>query len=421
MRPAGGITTKSASPARPAEPRALEVNLWQSHAVLRVVPADEPLVLEVALPPFRLEAGAPLLRPRARIVFWGTKDEQAALARDGRLEAVDPSRPTVCILPTLTSDLDPRASFPELFGRSRPLRPWAQRLVAVSLLGSEHDPSGPAAGHFPSRDGDVRFPRAEAGLRGAATRRDDELPATVTTWDQARALRLTLDALGLRRVHTVFGASIGGMVALAYAALAGDDLERACVVACPFVTSAATLAHDHLVREVLLSDRDYPHGTAMLGLARQVALFGYRGRGALEARQGRETAGPRHAGPVRWNPRAPYRIETYFRHLGEGPHRDARATIALLGAMDHHDLAREPPFAFRSGGGAMIDRVHARVTCVAVSSDTFVTPEEVRALATRLGDRATYREIESDYGHDGFLVERVKLARILHAVLTERR
>ncbi len=246
------------------------------------------------------------------------------------------------------------------------------------------------------------------------------LPATVTPWDQARAIDLVLRRLGIRRVALAFGASLGGMATLAWAAVAGERLERACVVACPFASSARVLAHDHLVREALLADPDFPHGTSTLGLSRQIALFGYRGRDALEQRQGRETAGPRHEGDRPWNPRMPYRVETYFRHLGEGTHPDPRCTVALLGAMDHHDLGRPPPWLSLRGPARMLERIRAHVTCVGISSDTFVCPEEVRDLVTRLGARAIYCELASDFGHDGFLVEKVQIARIVHKTLHGR-
>lgn len=321
----------------------------------------------------------------------------------------------MCILHTLTGALDPRESFPELFGRTRPFRPWAQRILAIGLLGSRHDPSGPASGSFPARDADRRHAPPHEIVRGQARWPESRLPATVTPWDQARAAELALRGLGIHEIDLVLGASLGGMVALALAALMEERVAGACVVAAPRVSSPWMLAHDHLVREALLSDPDYPFGTTTVGLARQIAMFGYRGRDALSTRQGRETAGRRSDGHVPWNPRMPYRVETYFRHLGEGEQPDPRCTVALLGAMDHHDLARTPPCA--RPGPPMLDRVTARVTCVGVSSDTFVRCEEVRELAERLGPRATYREIISDFGHDGFLVEKVQLAHIVRHAL----
>ncbi|MFO0638061.1 MAG: alpha/beta fold hydrolase [Polyangiaceae bacterium] len=377
----------------------------------RLTPAPEPVTFERPLPPFRLEAGAALLRPRARLLFWGTVDEHAVLTEGGALDD-DPTRPVLCILHTLTGALDPRASFPRLFGRGRPFRPWACRIVALGLLGSPNDPAGPSSGTFPSRAEDLRHPPAPPVSRGGSPHDERRLPATVTTWDQARAAAFALDALGLRRVRLVLGASLGGMVALALSAYLGEAIERACAIASPLATSAWTLAHDHLVREILLSDPEFPRGVETRALARQAAFFGYRGRRALVQRQGRATAGPRHDGAVAWSPRAPYRVETYFRHIAEGPHPDPRDTIALLGAMDHHDLARRPPFWPRPEGESPLDRVRARVTCVGISSDTFVTREEVEAVAHALGARATYREITSDFGHDGFLVEEARVAAI---------
>lgn len=377
----------------------------------RLDPAPEPITIERPLPPFRLEAGAALLEPRARVLFWGTVGEHDVLREGGTL-ADDTDRPVLCILHTLTGALDPRTSFPRLFGRGRPFRPWACRIVAVGLLGSHNDPAGPSSGTFPNRTEDLRHPPSPPVSRGGSPHDERRLPATVTTWDQARAVTFALHALGLHRVRLVLGASLGGMVALALAAYQGDAIERACAIASPLATSAWTLAHDHLVREVLLSDPDFPHGEATRALARQVAFFGYRGRRALVERQGRETSGPRHAGAVAWSPRAPYRVETYFRHIAEGPHPDPRDTVAMLGAMDHHDLARRPPFLPGREGDAPLDRVSAHVTCVGISSDTFVTKEEVEAVAHALGARATYREITSDFGHDGFLVEEARVAAI---------
>jgi homoserine O-acetyltransferase len=85
--------------------------------------------------------------------------------------------------------------------------------------------------------------------------------------------------------------------------------------------------------------------------------------------------------------------------------------------MDHHDLERCPPFAhgLSTERGSMATRIRAALTLVGVSSDAFVPSAEVEASARALG--ADFRVIESDYGHDGFLVEKVQLARIVRDVL----
>ncbi len=396
-----------------------------------VTPAEAPLVLELPLPPFRLEAGAALRTPKARVWFFGTAEEHAALAR-GEMLPTDTNRPSVCILHTSTGALDPTLAYPGLFGKGRPLRPWAARLVAIGLIGSAHDPSGPSSGRFPKRSDDARHPEPAPLARGnpGHARYEHDLPATVTTWDQARALVFALTRLGLvdaalgptgesspRRLSLLFGASLGGMVVLTAAALLGARLERGLVVAAPATTGAHVIAHDHLIREALLSDPDYPRKGPGLALARQIALFGYRGREALEKRQGRDTAGPRHEGAPAWNPRAPYRVETYFRHHGDTFDYDPASLLTLLGAMDHHDLERCPPFAhgLSTERGSMATRIRAALTLVGVSSDAFVPSAEVEASARALG--ADFRVIESDYGHDGFLVEKVQLARIVRDVL----
>lgn len=66
----------------------------------------------------------------------------------------------------------------------------------------------------------------------------------------------------------------------------------------------------------------------------------------------------------------------------------------------------------------MKDRIRAELTFVGVSSDGFVPCADVEASARALG--AHFRTLESDYGHDGFLVEKVQLARIVREVLGAR-
>ena len=88
--------------------------------------------------------------------------------------------------------------------------------------------------------------------------------------------------------------------------------------------------------------------------------------------------------------------------------------------MNHHDLGRTPPWLSLRGPARIVYRIRAHVTCVGISSDTFVSPDEVRDLVTRLGPQANYREITSNFGHDEFLVAKEQIARIVHDILHGR-
>lgn len=90
---------------------------------------------------------------------------------------------------------------------------------------------------------------------------------------------------------------------------------------------------------------------------------------------------------------------------------DAGAYLCLIDAMGTHDLGRG-----RGGVHRALSQLRPRVTAIAVSSDRFATPAEVRAVADGAGGR--YAVIESSHGHDGFLIEARQTAHVLRAVLT---
>jgi homoserine O-acetyltransferase len=281
------------------------------------------------------------------------------------------------------------------------------------LLGSCHGTTGAADPDFPTAAGEhaTDVPAAEGG-KGSFSLPWSTLPATVTTWDQARSLAMTLDALGVERVHLVTGGSLGGMVALALAAAEGERIERVAPLGATLAASAWLLAWNHVARRVLTTAMERGDVEAGLSLARQLAMISYRAPASLEGAQGRT-----QIQKIPWHPQAPYRVQTWLENHGSrlAARFDARAYYCLLGAMDHHDLLRPSP------EGRTLADLRARTHAVAIENDMLFVPADAERLAVQLERRGAVvvRDcMHSAHGHDALFLAWEELARVLRAALS---
>lgn len=448
-------------------------------------------MFDLALPSITLEAGARVDHHVVRGFVWGPASDRAALAERARLLApsalaeptrvvrrttaelvalaepaerrgapaqLDASVPTVLVVHALTGDA--RCAGPEGFwapvvGPGEPLDPTRVRVVCFNLLGSCYGTSGPADEGFPTKADDAQYAAAPPLARGDVPRPDKKLPATITTWDQARSTLLALDALGLGRVELAVGGSLGGMVVLCLAALAPERFARVCPIATMERATSWLLGWNHVGRQCIVADPGFPHAPARgLSLARQLGMMSYRAEPGLEAAQGRRMAGDDGAArdaSAPWSSRRAYRVQTYLEHQGaklvERFH--AGSYLALLDAMDHHDLERAPPppgldeswprevplreVAPGAGPTAQagpttdgraprygLPRTRARMLAVDIDSDQLFFPAQTAAYVERyraLGGEVETATLTSPHGHDAFLLEWEQLRVVLRRAL----
>ncbi|EAU68637.1 aspartokinase I/homoserine dehydrogenase, threonine-sensitive [Stigmatella aurantiaca DW4/3-1] len=316
----------------------------------------------------------------------------------------DPSVPTVLLVHALTGDMragGPGGWWEPLIGPGRVLDPERVRLLCFNNLGSCYGSSGPADEGFPSR-GEDRRTGPSAPLPPGERRLDERsLPATVTPWDQARAILQALDALGIQRVELLAGGSLGGMIVLCLAVLAPERFERLLPIAACEAASSWIVGWNHVARQALLLDLEFPEVARRgLELARQLAMLTYRAEPSLEARQAR--ASPDGSS------RALFPVQSYLEHQGRQLRArfDTLSYYSLLGAMDHHDLARPPEGTPEGTWG--VSRIRASTLCVGIDRDQLFFPEHMLKLSERLralGRPSEYAELSSLHGHDGFLIE----------------
>ena len=213
--------------------------------------------------------------------------------------------------------------------------------------------------------------------------------ARVTTFDQADALAAILDEIAVERVHTLIGASYGGMVALAFAERHSARVEQLVVVSAPARAHPMSTALRSVQRAIVELGLETGRPLEAMSLARQLAVTTYRSTTEF---------GERFDGAS---------VTSYLRHHGEKfARRFAPARfLALSLSADEHDV--DP------------GRITTPALLVSAEGDAIVPREQMFDLAARLGGRSTLRHTLTCTGHDAFLAEpRVVGGLIRNALLT---
>lgn len=212
----------------------------------------------------------------------------------------------------------------------------------------------------------------------------------ITPRDQARLLALALNAIGVGRLHALIGASYGGMVGLAFAALAPDRLQRLCVISAAHRPSAQALAWRGVQRRIVEFGLSHGDGEGGLALARQLAMITYRSAGELEARFGSGVDDDGRGA-----------VDRYLIARG-GAYVDVIAPGRWLSLSEAIDRCAEDPAA-----------VKTPTTLVACPTDQLVPFADMQELARLLPRLAGFHALPSLYGHDAFLKEATNLNPIL--------
>jgi homoserine O-acetyltransferase/O-succinyltransferase len=238
----------------------------------------------------------------------------------------------------------------------------------------------------------------------------------VTIRDMVRAQAMLLDALGIEQLLGVLGGSMGGMQVLQWAASYPDRVYSAMPIATAARHSAQNIAFHEVGRQAIMADPDWKAGDYALAgvspakglaVARMAAHITYLSEAALQRKFGRELH-DRNALSFGFD--ADFQIESYLRHQGMTfvDRFDANSYLYITRAMDYFDLAADY-------GGVLAEAFRGaktRFCLVAFTSDWLFPTSENKRIAHALnaaGANVSFVEIESDRGHDAFLLDEPEL------------
>ena len=232
----------------------------------------------------------------------------------------------------------------------------------------------------------------------------------ITIGDMVRAQRMLIDSLGIERLLTVSGGSMGGMQALEWAVAWPDRVVSAIPIATTTRHSAQQIAFNEVGRQAIMADPDWNEGDYYsskppargLAVARMVGHITYMSDDSMREKFGRRLRGKETFG---FGFDVDFEVESYLRYRGSQfvSRFDANSYLFITKAMDYFDLTNG-----RGSMAATFERVDARFLVISFSSDwlypSYQSQEIVRALRARNCDVA-YVELPSNYGHDSFLVD----------------
>jgi homoserine O-acetyltransferase len=234
----------------------------------------------------------------------------------------------------------------------------------------------------------------------------------ITIADMVRAQAMLVEALGIEKLFAVIGGSMGGMQVLQWAADYPERLSAAVCIASAARHSAQNIAFHEVGRQAVMADPDWRAGAYAaagvrpekgLAVARMAAHITYLSEVALQRKFGREL----QRDGLSWGFDADFQIESYLRHQGASfvDRFDANSYLYITRAMDYFDLAA-------SHGGVLAEAFRrardVRFCLFSFTSDWLYPTPESRAIVRALnaaGARASFVEIESDKGHDAFLLD----------------
>ena len=230
-------------------------------------------------------------------------------------------------------------------------------------------------------------------------------PIRVTDWVELE--RMVLETLGIERVYAVVGGSTGGMRAFEWAVRYPERVRKALVIAAPARASPMVIALNHIQRQTILMGLE--HGGLQganrgLMLARMLAHLSYLSEHALWSKFQRDTTPETDFWSVMFQVESylEYKATTFLQRF------DPFCYLYITRAMDTFDLG------YWYGEGDLrraLARVQATMRFVSFTSDWLFPPsgqQEAVDILQSLGKRADHIILDSPWGHDSFLVERVK-------------
>ncbi|HTZ71264.1 MAG TPA: homoserine O-acetyltransferase [Acetobacteraceae bacterium] len=247
----------------------------------------------------------------------------------------------------------------------------------------------------------------------------------VTIADMVRAQAMLIDHFGIERLFCVVGGSMGGMQVLQWAASFPERVFSAVPIAAAAHHSAQNIAFNEVSRQAIAADPDFFGGRYWaegrvpargLAVARMMAHITYLSETALSRKFGRRLRGA-DGGATMFDD--VFEVESYLRHQGSSFVRrfDANSYLAITRAMDWFDLAADHDGDLSSA----FKGAKTRFCLVSFSSDWLFPTAQSRVVARALNRTAanvSFVEIESDKGHDAFLLDEPDFFRTLAGFLS---
>jgi len=227
----------------------------------------------------------------------------------------------------------------------------------------------------------------------------------ITVRDMVKAHQLLATHLGIEKIHSVIGGSLGGQQAIEWCIMEPERIEHLIAIATNAQASPWGIAFREAQRMALEADSSFrikslSAGQKGMKAARAIALLSYRNYNAYRQSQSEET------NELTDN----FRASSYQNYQGDKlvTRFNAHVYWYLSKAMDTNNAGRG-----RKSVTEALATIKAKTLAIAIATDILFPPNEQQFLAEHIPD-AVFKEINSLYGHDGFLLETKQLTEAIN-------
>lgn len=277
----------------------------------------------------------------------------------------------------LTANSDVCDWWNSLVGSDKTFNPEKYFIVCANIVGSCYGSSGPL-----SINSDTQKPYYSSFPQ-------------ITIRDMVNAHILLRKYLGIEKIHSLIGGSMGGYQALEWAIIEPAVFDNLILVATSAKESAWGIAIHTAQRMAIETDTTWKDatkeaGTKGLKTARAIGMLTYRNYKAFVSTQTDDEEKLDN-----------YKASSYIHYQGEKLVKrfNAFSYWLLTKAMDSHNIARN-----RNNIEKVLNNIQLKTLIIGISSDQLCPVDEQKFMATHIPN-STFVEIDSDYGHDGFLIE----------------
>jgi homoserine O-acetyltransferase len=246
----------------------------------------------------------------------------------------------------------------------------------------------------------------------------------VTIGDMVCAQKKLLDHLGVKKIHSLIGGSIGGMQVLEWCVRYPDMVCSAIPLATTTRHSALAIAFNEVARQAIIADPNWNNGDYYAGkkpdlglaVARMIGHITYLSDESMRLKFGRKL---QNKSDFSFNFDADFQVESYLRHQGSKfvERFDANSFLYITRAADYFDLEKQ------HGSGSIVkafSKARAKFLVVSFSSDwlypTYLSKIMVKAMKKNKLD-VSFCEIEAKWGHDAFLLPNPRLENMIKGFL----
>ncbi|MEO5911814.1 MAG: homoserine O-acetyltransferase [Pelobium sp.] len=299
----------------------------------------------------------------------------------------------VWVCHALTANSDVTDWWSGLFGKNDYFNPNEHYIVCANVLGSHYGTTNPLSiNPITSQPYYLAFPE-------------------FTIRDLVAAHELLANELGIKEIEILIGGSLGGQQALEWSISSPEKINNLILLATNAQHSPWGIAFNESQRLAITADRTFyanksDGGAKGLKAARSIALLSYRSYESYDKTQ--------HEIDV--NKKTDFNASSYQRYQGEKLVKrfNAYSYYYLTKAMDSHHVGRG-----RNSVKDALDLVQANTLVIGIKND-FLFPIEEQKFLSRNIKNAAFAEIESFYGHDGFLLELEALKKIISQFIKEQ-